>query len=448
MDYLTLFILFCIICAVLQYVNYNSNKDDQASKYTGLSSTNTFSVTSQMSFKAFQNQYLFIYLLAMGADWMQGPYVYALYKSYGFAMSDIAILFVSGFLSSMVFGVIVGPIADKYGRKLMTIIFGILYSASCVTKLMPDYNILMVGRILSGVSTSLLFSVFESWMISEHNARGFPEELLSSTFYKATFMNGVVAIMAGLWASFSAEHWGFVSPFMWSLGLLIICTLLVIANWNENYGNATVSLESTFKNSFQYLLNDRTIIKLGFIQSLFEASMYTFVFMWTPTLQQSGVAASDSVSGTAAENDLPFGLIFATFMVCIMIGSSIYNMLPKVPPETLARWIFAVSIGSLSVPFLMPNHTLLLYLSFLLFEVCCGLYFPCMGTLRSKYIPESARASIMNYFRVPLNFMVVVILSNTSTISTTNIFMVCTMWLAIALTLQSTIRPSSQSIPH
>lgn len=44
---------------------------------------------------------------------MQGPYVYALYESYGFEKADIAILFIGGFFSSMMFGTFVGGMADK-----------------------------------------------------------------------------------------------------------------------------------------------------------------------------------------------------------------------------------------------------------------------------------------------------------------------------------------------
>jgi len=46
-------------------------------------------------------------------DWLQGPYIYALYDSYGLSTHDIERLFVAGYGSSMVFGTIVGSIADK-----------------------------------------------------------------------------------------------------------------------------------------------------------------------------------------------------------------------------------------------------------------------------------------------------------------------------------------------
>ena len=46
-------------------------------------------------------------------DWLQGPYVYALYQHYGYSRSDIGKLFIAGFGSSMVFGTVVGSLGDK-----------------------------------------------------------------------------------------------------------------------------------------------------------------------------------------------------------------------------------------------------------------------------------------------------------------------------------------------
>lgn len=46
-------------------------------------------------------------------DWLQGPYVYALYQHYGYKQADIGRLFIAGFGSSMIFGTIVGSLADK-----------------------------------------------------------------------------------------------------------------------------------------------------------------------------------------------------------------------------------------------------------------------------------------------------------------------------------------------
>lgn len=67
-------------------------------------------------------------------DWLQGPYVYALYEHYGFSVKDIGRLFIMGFGSSMIFGTIVGSLADRHGRKKAAILYVVSYGLSCVTK--------------------------------------------------------------------------------------------------------------------------------------------------------------------------------------------------------------------------------------------------------------------------------------------------------------------------
>jgi hypothetical protein len=83
---------------------------------------------------ALLTKYLFVYLLATFSDWLQGPYVYALYMAYGFNQHEIAQLFVAGFGSSMIFGSFVGGMADWGGRKAFVILFAFVYAASCMTK--------------------------------------------------------------------------------------------------------------------------------------------------------------------------------------------------------------------------------------------------------------------------------------------------------------------------
>jgi MFS family permease len=378
----------------------------------------------------------------MAADWLQGPYIYALYEDYGFGKSDIALLFICGFFSSMVFGTFVGAVADKYGRKTMSVLFGVFYSLSCITKLWNDFYILMLGRILSGVATSLLFSVFEAWMVYEHNKRGFSAEGLSQTFSYATFGNGIVAILSGLASSAVADHFGYVAPFMMALGLLVLGSIIVFVSWTENYGDTSVDVSGTFSNAINALKSDSKVIILGIVQSLFEASMYTFVFMWTPALQEEE-------AGKSAE-PLPFGLIFATYMVAIMIGSSVFKILAvrfHVVPESLGKFIFGIAAAALFVPVIASNKYLIT-IAFITFEAMCGMYFPCMGTLRGKYIPEASRSAIMNIFRVPLNLLVVLVLLKVSLLANSTVFLVCTIWLIMAAVLHVKFVTSLRTFPY
>jgi hypothetical protein len=59
---------------------------------------------------------------------------------------------------------------------------------------------------------------------------------------------------------------------------------------------------------------DPKIALLGAMQALFEASMYTFVFLWTPALSPKG-------------ESIPHGMIFSCFMVASMAGSALAGRL-------------------------------------------------------------------------------------------------------------------------
>ena len=51
---------------------------------------------------------------------------------------------------------------------------------------------------------------------------------------------------------------------------------------------------------------------------------------------------------------------------------------------------------------------------FIIFEACVGLFWPSIMKMRSQYIPEEARSTIMNFFRIPLNIFVCIVLYNVS----------------------------------
>ncbi|KAF4350889.1 hypothetical protein F8388_008071 [Cannabis sativa] len=244
--------------------------------------------------------------LFMG-DWFQGPFVYYLYSTYGFGKGENGQLFIAGFGSSMLFGTIVGSLADKQGCKRARVTYCITYILSCITKHSPQYRVLMVGRVLGGIATSLLFSSFESWLVAEHNKRGFEQQWLSITFSKAIFLgNDLVAIVAGLLGNLLVDSLslGPVAPFDDASCFLAIGMAVLLSSWSENYGNPSESkdLLTQFRVAAVAIASDEKMALLGAIQSLFEGSMYTFVFLWTPALIPN-------------DEDIPHGFIFATFIL-------------------------------------------------------------------------------------------------------------------------------------
>lgn len=58
---------------------------------------------------------------------------------------------------------------------------------------------------------------------------------------------------------------------------------------------------------------------------------------------------------------------------------------------------------------------------FCVFEACVGLFWPSIMKMRSQYIPEEARSTIMNFFRIPLNIFVCIVLYNVSIVRPTSL---------------------------
>lgn len=314
----------------------------------------------------------------------------------------------------------------------------------------------MLGRLLGGVATSLLFSVFETWLIRSHSDRKLGKDFLSSSFSYAAYGNSVIAILAGLVANKAASSTtmepvqgelvyvgGYLNPFDIALVALVICGIACASMWEENYGEDgprnereeekggddghTAAWYDGLKNAFVATVRSRDILLCGIISSLFEGSMYIFVFMWTPAL--SKLATEDT--------KLPFGLIFSTFMVSCMAGSSLFSILiSRIKGEAMAVGVFACAASAMGLVAFGTTDTMC-FSGMLLFEMCVGMYFPVMGTMKGAIVPEDKRAAIYNLFRIPLNF--IVLFSLLTDLTPTMSFTLNATMLATATVLQAVL---------
>jgi hypothetical protein len=283
---------------------------------------------------------------------------------------------------------------------------------------------------------------------------------LGKSFSYAQYGNSVIAIFAGQVANRAASYaefkptsedsgyytGGYLGPFDVSLFALIVCGLLAAYLWEENYGGgkgdddsasddgkAGSSAMGALKGAFETTIRSPDILSCGIISSLFEGSMYIFVFMWTPALTTLAKAElGDDFEG------LPFGVIFSTFMVCCMAGSSIFSIaMEKMKPEQLAVIVFGVA----AFAFLMVVYSggaTATFLAMNLFEMCVGMYFPSMGTMKGMIVPENKRAAIYNLFRIPLNFIVLFSLLTDLTPKVS--FVLCGTMMIVATILQMKLK--------
>merc|ERR1719162_1413717 len=149
----------------------------------------------------------------------------------------------------------VGIMIDKYGRKRMCIVYLVLEIIINCMEHVNHFSVLWVSRVLGGITTNILFTGFESWMNAEHRKRDFPQAWVADTFGKASFINGLSAITAGILAQFCADAFGEIGPFQAAIALTALA-LVFVAFWPENYGAAADGEEESKKAAWNLLKTD------------------------------------------------------------------------------------------------------------------------------------------------------------------------------------------------
>lgn len=158
--------------------------------------------------RKFRRGFLSIYLLVMSSEWLSGPYLYALLRDdRGLPEPVVVGLYATAYTSAAVSALGVGFLADRYGRRRACLAQCLIHSCACLTVVFGGdcLPVLFLGRVLAGTALTLLWTVFESWMVTEWNARGLDPSGaegghggLSEMFGVMTTTNCMAAIVGGL----------------------------------------------------------------------------------------------------------------------------------------------------------------------------------------------------------------------------------------------------------
>lgn len=354
-------------------------------------------------FKKFQRIYLVGYLPAVYADWLQIPYLYRIYDSYGFLESQIAVLYIFGLASSLVAGCCANTLTQRHGRKPLCLLFLFLYSVSAGLKTSSSYSTLLISEVLRGSATSILFSVMEAWYVHEHiQSHDFPKEWISLSFEKASLWNGLLAVAAGLFSFIPGSY--FPQGATWPYGISIPCFMfsgfMIATKWSDNKASGQVDFIKSLRAGMHSICAQPRILLLGVVQAVFESVVVVFAFLWTPMLSQ--------LKNSTSPNP-PLGLIFANFMLCSFGGGIVFRRLTKscrLPFKPQHALIMSVGIVLAAFVLLLVaqqvNSQLLCLMAFLALEFAAGLYFPAMSKLRKEELPQAHVVSIGNLMRAPL----------------------------------------------
>lgn len=179
----------------------------------------------------FRANFLSVYLLVMSSEWLSGPYLYPLLRDdKALPISVVVALYATAYASAAVAALGAGFLADRYGRRRACLAECVVHALACLSVVLggDSLPVLFLGRVLAGVGLTLLWTVFESWMVTEWNARGLEkpgqggEGELGRMFGMMTTANCMTAIVGGVLGHCMVS---FVGSKLWPFGAGIVSRL-------------------------------------------------------------------------------------------------------------------------------------------------------------------------------------------------------------------------------
>lgn len=146
----------------------------------------------------------------------------------------------------------------------------------------------------------------------------------------------------------------------------------------------------------------------------FEGTAFLVIFLWPSVLQ----GAHEAESADADSVEIPYGVIFGSFMAAMIIGAlffSVSSRSMKTPAAPVWLLLSAISLACLSLLLLAVLAVEVpLYYAFLGFEVANGIYVPSMAYMRGLVVDSKSRAGIYGLMKIPLFIFVILALGITA----------------------------------
>lgn len=159
---------------------------------------------------------------------------------------------------------------------------------------------------------------------------------------------------------------------------------------------------------------DGRIWALTFVTCCFEGTAFLVIFLWPSVLQ----GAHEAASAGATSVEIPYGVIFGSFMAAMIIGAIFFSASSKsMKTQAAPVWLLlsAVTLASLSLWLLgVLEVEIPLYYAFLAFEVANGIYVPSMAYMRGLVVDSKSRAGIYGLMKIPLFVFVILALGITA----------------------------------
>ena len=403
----TILLIIQLIIWILKELRRDPSLNESMDKTLGENifyENRTMLVTRKNSLKAI---YLIAFVLTRSAMWAKAPYLYTLFMTvHKFSMAEIGILYLVDAVAALILGPITGQLADIYGRKLFCHCYNWSIIVNLLLRMQGSRAMAYLAQVVTGFGAGLICTTFEAWVVyeSDKEFKDLPEE--AERFRKRLFKNSniydaAISIITSGICAIIYSFWGIYAPFWISIFLSFLAFVVIQIYWEENkpLAKSTQTFGAQLKEASQEL-KKVNVLCIGLIEGIALAVLNIFLFSWTPILTQS------------TPGGMNVGFIYTTMVLTMIVGTKSYEVL-----IVYCNLDYYMSItgcvfiqGVLLYICYVDDRFLARMIYLALFNGLTGFYNPLNSIVKSTIIIEKYRALLMNLFRIPLNFYVIVVL--------------------------------------
>lgn len=304
------YIFYIIICTALVVT------------YLKLKSTEGTVITTK-EFQIFQTGFLSGYSIVILCELIAAASFYHTFIALHLNVEQIIKLYITTITASAITG-LGTEIIDVGTRKDKCVISAMFYSISMFSILFGGhYEMLLLGRIVYGIASSLHHSSFEAYAVHEHSSLGFPEDWLGHTFTLLTHAMALMAALSGILGQIAASTGQLGCPGLCSI-MFAIAGAYMLVTWEKDLNAPRFMLNSflfNMNNAMKTLKSNRPLLLLLMISSLCETSILVFAFYWAPWMT---LLASETT--TTDQEHISYEILFSCLIMASLLGNYMFQM--------------------------------------------------------------------------------------------------------------------------
>jgi len=308
------------------------------------------------------------------------------YQSFGLSFYEIGLLESIFLVTTLIFELPTGALADKWGRKF-SVVFGSLLMplGSLLIALGSSFSVFALSSVIYGIGAAFISGaesalVYDSLLDTEEE-RHFIR--IEGRAYALLFAASALSAPIGsyLYASYHR------APFYVDT-LFAVLTLFIYATMTESKQQAAEKKESYWsilRHGLTYSVRHSTVLWLIMYVSLVSSTMSAFHHIGgQPILSERGLSIQY------------FGYAFAAFLLVEAIFSEKAHIIEKRIGETRSLFLTAIvpAVAFLGIS-LIPSLAFAL-VSFVFFNACRGFFHPVLQSYIQNHTESKIRATVLS----------------------------------------------------